>query len=104
MTNMSAALPLPEELGRQIRPLTRREYDRLVEQGAFAGEPLELLEGFVVTMTPEGAPHVYVIDRLNELLVPPLAGRRHHDRRRRDPSVGRACTDRDCVARVCWCT
>jgi Uma2 family endonuclease len=70
-----SALPLPAALGGQIRPLLRRDYDRLVKAGAFDDEPIELLEGFLVEMSPEGPPHVFVIDRLTELLVPALAGR-----------------------------
>jgi Uma2 family endonuclease len=71
----TALLPLQEVLGGQIRPLRRDDYDRLVDAGVFEGEPIELLEGFLVQMSPEGPPHVYVIDRLNELLVTALAGR-----------------------------
>jgi Uma2 family endonuclease len=73
---MSTALvPLQEALGGQIRPLHRDDYDRLVDAGVFEGEPIELLEGFLVQMSPEGPPHVFVIDRLTELLVSALAGR-----------------------------
>jgi Uma2 family endonuclease len=72
---MSAALPLQEALGGQIRRLRRDDYDQLVDAGAFDDEPIELLEGFLVEMSPEGPPHVFVIDCLMELLVPALAGR-----------------------------
>jgi Uma2 family endonuclease len=73
---MSAALlPLQEVLGGQVRPLRRDDYDRLVEAGVFEGEPIELLEGFLVQMSPEGPTHVFVIDQLTELLVSALAGR-----------------------------
>jgi Uma2 family endonuclease len=73
---MSAALlPLQEVLGGQVRPLRRADYDRLVDAGVFEGEPIELLEGFLVEMSPEGPTHVFVIDRLTELLVSALAGR-----------------------------
>lgn len=75
MSRMSAALPLPGGLGSHIRPLRRRDYDQLVDAGAFVDEPIELLEGFLVEMSPEGAEHVYVIDRLTEILVPALVGR-----------------------------
>lgn len=75
MSRMSAALPLPGGLDDHIRPLRRRDYEQLVDAGAFDDEPIELLEGFLVEMSPEGAEHVYVIDRLNEILVSALAGR-----------------------------
>lgn len=74
MRNMSA-LPLRAALGGQVRPLLRRDYDQLVDAGAFEGEPIELLEGFLVQRSPEGPSHLYGIDRLNELLVTALATR-----------------------------
>jgi Uma2 family endonuclease len=70
-----SALPLPAELGGQLRPLLRHDYDQLVAAGAFEDEPIELLEGFLVEMSPEGPSHAFVIDRLNELFVTAVAGR-----------------------------
>lgn len=75
MHRMSAALPLPRALDGHIRPLLRRDYERLVDAGVFDDEPIELLEGFLVEMSPEGAEHVHVIDHLTEVLVTALAGR-----------------------------
>lgn len=75
MPRMSAALPLAEGLDAHIRPLRRVDYDRLVDAGVFEGEKIELLEGFLVEMSPEGPDHVHVIDQLTELLVTALAGR-----------------------------
>lgn len=57
------------------RRLTRVEYDRMAELGFFTGERVELIRGIVVRMVPIGPPHVEVVDRLNELLVPALLGR-----------------------------
>lgn len=57
------------------RPLLRREYDELVDLGWFVGEPIELIEGRLVVMSPEGAPHARVIDRLNRLLILALGDR-----------------------------
>lgn len=71
---MSVATSLLDALAGQVRPLTRREYDHLVLDGAFEDEPIELLEGFLVEMSPEGPLHSDVIRRLNELLVPALVG------------------------------
>jgi len=59
----------------RARPLRRCEYDRLVELGVFEGERIELLEGVLVAMTPQNAPHSGSIQRLNSILVPRLAGR-----------------------------
>ena len=59
----------------RIRPLKRSEYDRLVALGVFEDEPIELLYGALVEMSPVGVPHCFAIQRLTELLVPPLLGR-----------------------------
>lgn len=53
----------------RLRLLRRSEYDQMVELGWFADEKVELLDGLLVSMSPSGAPHMEVIDRLNELLV-----------------------------------
>lgn len=53
----------------QPRPLARVEYERMVELGFFRDERVELLYGTVVRMSPHGAPHDYVVQRLTELLV-----------------------------------
>lgn len=59
----------------RVRPLYRREYDRLVELGVFVDERVELLRGVLVEMTPQGAPHAHVVSRLTDALHPRL-GRR----------------------------
>ena len=51
------------------RPLKRREYERLVELGAFDDERIELLYGVLITMSPHGAPHDSAIQQLTSLLV-----------------------------------
>jgi len=40
-----------------IRPLRRREYDQLIELGAFQDEPIQLLRGQLVEMSPQGEEH-----------------------------------------------
>jgi Uma2 family endonuclease len=57
------------------RPLRREEYALLCEQGLFEGEHVELLEGVIVEMSPQGEGHSVAITRLTELLVLALAGR-----------------------------
>jgi Uma2 family endonuclease len=59
----------------QVRPLKRREYDQLVELGAFEDERVELLYGVIVRMPPIGPPHCSAVQLLNELLLPKLLGR-----------------------------
>jgi Uma2 family endonuclease len=59
----------------RVRPLLRVEYDQLVQSGAFEDERVELLEGMLVTMTPQDAAHAYTVQRLAELLILALQGR-----------------------------
>lgn len=55
---MSAALPQPMKW-------TSDRYLQLVEQGVFAGEPIELVFGDILTtMSPVGAGHTYSLSRL----------------------------------------
>jgi Uma2 family endonuclease len=57
------------------RPLRRDEYAALVEQGRFEDEHIELLEGVIVEMTPQGKDHASAIVQLTELLILALVGR-----------------------------
>src|SRR5215470_8355044 len=59
----------------RVRPLRRDEYDRLVELGYFEDEKIELLHGLLVAMSPQGAPHMYVIRKLTKLFVPAVGER-----------------------------
>jgi hypothetical protein len=57
-----------------IRPLLRKEYEQLVELGAFDDERVELLNGYIVRMNPpshvrERAAHASVVQRLTRRLV-----------------------------------
>lgn len=53
----------------QLRPIARREYDRMVSLGLFEDERVELINGMVLTMSPQDAPHSFPIQALNILLV-----------------------------------
>jgi Uma2 family endonuclease len=59
----------------QIRPLKRVEYDRLVATGAFVDERVELIDGLLVRMSPQGADHAYVLRRLPWLLKQAVGAR-----------------------------
>jgi hypothetical protein len=52
-----------------FRPLKRSEYDRLIELGVFDDERVELIQGVLVKMSPQRAPHASTVQRLNELLM-----------------------------------
>ena len=54
------------------RGMTRVQYDALVDTGLLEGEPVELLEGVLVEVSPQGAEHVDAITLLNRWLVPRL--------------------------------
>jgi Uma2 family endonuclease len=66
-----ADLVAPERL----RPLRRPEFERMVEEGLFRDERVELLQGVLVEMGPQGTRHAATIQRLTDALVPPLVGR-----------------------------
>ncbi|HKY37360.1 MAG TPA: Uma2 family endonuclease [Polyangiaceae bacterium] len=57
------------------RTLKRVEYDQLVKMGAFDDERVELLEGVIVTMSPNYPEHASPVQFLNEMLLPALLGR-----------------------------
>jgi Uma2 family endonuclease len=59
----------------RFRPLRRAEYDRLVELGVFEGERVELLDGVLVTVSPQGSRHAAVVSRLTRMLVAAVGGR-----------------------------
>ena len=68
---MLSAQPHIEDLvsSERLRPLRRAEYDWMVDQGFFQDEKVELLEGIIVEMSPEGPRHAATIERLNRLFV-----------------------------------
>lgn len=53
----------------RVRPISRREYEKMVEMGLFDDERVELIDGVVLCMSPESAPHGGTIQRLNHILV-----------------------------------
>ncbi|HET7504556.1 MAG TPA: Uma2 family endonuclease [Kofleriaceae bacterium] len=59
----------------RVRPLKRSEYDRMIELGLFVNERVELIQGVLVKMSPQQAPHASTVQRLTQLLVTRLGGR-----------------------------
>ena len=51
------------------RLFSRDEFQRLVDSGFFAGEKVELLDGAVITMSPQNTPHAATVNRLNYQLM-----------------------------------
>ncbi len=74
--------------GVTLVPLTREQYEALVETGALDGLPVELLEGALVEMTPQGIWHADLIEVLNTHLVKQLP-----DNLRVRPALPFAATD-----------
>ncbi len=52
----------------RVRPLKRVEYERLVSEGLFDDERIELLGGVIVEMSPQDPRHADTVARLAELL------------------------------------
>src|SRR5690349_13016770 len=71
----SLAVPAASACEGEVRPLHRVEYDRLVELGCFADERIELLEGTLVRMSPQGPRHHGCIQALLDCLFPQVGGR-----------------------------
>ena len=52
-----------------VHLLSRADYDALVDAGVFDGQRIELLDGRLITTSPQGERHVQVISRINRALV-----------------------------------
>lgn len=74
---MLSAQPHIEDLvaSERLRPLRRVEYDWMVGQGFFSQERVELLDGFIVEMSPQGTRHAGAVRRLTHLLIKALGDR-----------------------------
>ena len=54
----------------RLRRIRVDEYHRMIEAGILGeDERVQLIDGLLVTMTPQGRPHAFVIQELNRLLV-----------------------------------
>jgi Uma2 family endonuclease len=51
-----------------VRGLKRVEFEQLIELGAFDEEPIELLDGELVVMSPQGEDHAWVVTKLSRWL------------------------------------
>ena len=66
---MSMATPSPDARER-LRPISVDEYHRMIDAGILdEDEKVQLIDGMLVAMTPQGRPHAFVIQELNRLLV-----------------------------------
>ena len=46
-----------------------KEWHELIESGVLEGKPVELLDGEIIKMSPEGIPHSYTNDSVVKYLV-----------------------------------
>ncbi len=72
---MLAAVNGLEQLGGTIRPLSRAEFEQLIAMGWFADERLELIDGLLVSMSPQSPAHMEALTLLHELLMRRLGDR-----------------------------
>ena len=63
------------DLAADLQPITRWQYDRMVEAGLFEDQKIELLYGVIVRMSPQGSRHAYPIRKLTPLLVAAVGDR-----------------------------
>ncbi len=59
----------------EVRPLPRAMYDVLVAAGAYEGQPVELIEGNVVEMAPQGPRHGNAVGHVTTRLAVRLVAR-----------------------------
>jgi len=52
-----------------VRPLKRSEYDQMIELGLFGDERVELIQGVLVKLSPQRAPHASTVQKLSQLLM-----------------------------------
>lgn len=71
----AAVAPPASEATTAPRRFTREEYLRMLEAGILTeDDPVELIHGQIVEMSPENSPHRICIAKLNQILVRELEG------------------------------
>jgi Uma2 family endonuclease len=70
---MTVAAPSPD-VQERLRRISVDEYHRMIEAGILdEDEKVQLVDGMLVAMTPQGQPHAFVIMRLTRLLARALS-------------------------------
>jgi Uma2 family endonuclease len=59
----------------RVRPLKRVEFEKMVAEGLFDDERVELLDGWIVEMSPQSPHHAAVLQRLDRALQRALGDR-----------------------------
>jgi Uma2 family endonuclease len=60
---------MSSQLAEKARPISRAEYERMVDLGLFRNERVELWRGWIVQMSPQKSPHASAVERLNYIFV-----------------------------------
>jgi len=55
-----------------VHRLSRHEYERMLARGALEGMPVELVEGFLVDVSPQGPQHAALVQALMRWFAPNL--------------------------------
>jgi Uma2 family endonuclease len=67
---MNVAATVSTAVRERLRRINVEEFHRMIEAGILGeDESVQLIEGMLVTMTPQGRPHAYAIQELTRLLV-----------------------------------
>jgi len=67
-------MPVYVDAALPVHPLTVDDLDRMVAAGILGEDDrVELLDGVLVEMSPQGDPHMYAIRRFNALAMPAVA-------------------------------
>lgn len=62
----TGAVEIPRDVLKLLHPITRQQYDALIEMGLFdPDDRIELLEGFLITMSPQDPRHSNVVRLFN---------------------------------------
>jgi len=70
---MAATIPIPTE---RVWPITREQFEQMIELGWFhEDDRVELLEGVIVRMSPQGDAHLRIIVALRRALARALGDR-----------------------------
>ena len=72
---MTSAVHIDSPPAHALRTWTREEFERLIGFGLFGDEKLELLEGNIITMSPQGIVHASVNQLLTKRFVRALGDR-----------------------------
>lgn len=75
----ASRMAIAPPLSNRARPISRVEYERMIDAGLFRGERVELWRGVIVTMSPQKSPHAAAVQKLTKLFVLTLSATNRAD-------------------------